>query len=92
MMSAILALTVIVTSFWKISAHGIGMGALTVFLIVLNSITPTDELFALVILSIISCGLVISSRYFLNAHTQSQLYVGYLAGVICGGVGSFLIL
>ena len=36
-----------------------------------------------IVLALIAAGLVGSSRLVLKAHTQAQLYVGFLLGLVC---------
>lgn len=67
---------------WKISAHMIGIGGLfgallTISLILEAYITPY------IVLTLLVAGLVGTSRLFLNAHTQGQLYAGFFLGLIC---------
>jgi hypothetical protein len=67
---------------WKISAHMIGIGGLfgallTISLILEAYITPY------IVLTLLVTGLVGTSRLFLNAHTQGQLYAGFFLGLIC---------
>ena len=67
---------------WKISAHMIGIGGLTGALICISTMLDiyiTPYLF----IALIIAGLIGSSRLILKAHTQSQVYVGYIVGIIC---------
>ena len=67
---------------WKISAHMIGIGGLVGALICISMmleiyITPY------IIFALIVAGLVGSSRLILKAHTQLQIYVGFVVGITC---------
>ncbi len=67
---------------WKISAHMIGVGGLVGALICISFlleiyVTPY------IILSLLAAGLIGSSRLILNAHSQAQVYAGFLLGLIC---------
>ncbi len=67
---------------WKISAHMIGVGGLAGALICI-SIMLEIYVTPYIILALLIAGLVGSARLILKAHTQLQLYVGFLVGVIC---------
>jgi len=67
---------------WKVSAHMIGIGGIVGALLCVSVlleiyITPFFILFLLI------AGLVGSARLVLKAHTPSQVYVGFVIGVIC---------
>ena len=79
--------------FSKISAHGVGMGGLlgmvlitvfrtkqTTFMIQLGGAMEIS-LNTLLILTIIFCGIVGTSRLLLNAHEPKDLYGGFLVGI-----------
>ena len=79
--------------FSKISAHGVGMGGLlgmvlitvfrtkqTTFMIHLGS-SWEISLNSLLIVTIILCGIVGTSRLLLNAHKPKDLYGGFLVGI-----------
>ncbi|MBL4593817.1 MAG: hypothetical protein JKX68_08390 [Flavobacteriales bacterium] len=67
---------------WKISAHMIGIGGLIGALICV-SILLEIYITPYIIFAILIAGLIGSSRLVLKAHTQLQIYVGFIVGVIC---------
>lgn len=67
---------------WKISAHMIGVGGLVGALIAI-SFSMEVYVTQYIILALIAAGLVGSSRLILKAHTQAQLYAGFLLGLAC---------
>lgn len=67
---------------WKISAHMIGIGGLIGALIAI-SLKMEVYVTQYIVIALIAAGLIGSSRLILKAHTQSQLYVGFLVGLIC---------
>lgn len=67
---------------WKISAHMIGMGGLSGALIAVSFVLNVN-IISYVALAILISGIVASSRLILNAHTQKQLIVGFIVGLIC---------
>lgn len=70
-----------ITRFTKISLHGVGMGALSGFVFMYFSEMQYFSLWALIATFILG-GIVLSARIFLNAHTLSQVAVGYGLGFI----------
>lgn len=77
---AIMVLTAI-TQLWKISAHAIGIGGLTGFVLRMNLVYKDELFLQLLAVLVLFSGLVISARIILNAHTPGQTYAGYLLGV-----------
>jgi hypothetical protein len=65
----------------KASLHLIGMAALTVFAIGISLHFQIRMLFLIIILLFLS-GIVASSRLFMKAHTNNELFVGSLIGII----------
>jgi membrane-associated phospholipid phosphatase len=88
---AVVSLTVI-TFFWKMSAHMIGLGGLLGVVLVLGSKFPTFEVVYPLLGAIILCGLVASSRLLLQAHKPLEVYAGLLAGFMICWLGFNLIL
>ena len=74
-------LTLSITLKWKISLHMVGIGGLTGlvgFLILSMRINLEFYLF----MTVIAAGLAGTSRLILEAHKPSQLYAGFLLGLI----------
>ena len=67
---------------WKISAHMIGIGGLVGALICI-SIMLDIYITPFIIFALLVAGLVGSSRLKLKAHTQLQVYAGFLVGIAC---------
>lgn len=75
-------LTGIITLFWKISSHMVGMGGLLGFqVLIARQVVPASFFFPIVI-SILLCGAVASARYFLKAHDGLQLLAGFFLGMV----------
>ena len=66
---------------WKISAHMIGLGGLT-GLVAMASLKLDINLYYSLIGIIIATGLTGTSRLYLEAHTPSQVYTGYVTGLL----------
>jgi membrane-associated phospholipid phosphatase len=72
-------LILIISYFWKISAHMVGWGGLTGLIISL-SLKYNLDLLILLITGIICSGFIGYARLRLDAHSPSQVYCGYLLG------------
>ncbi|HJZ38978.1 MAG TPA: hypothetical protein VJ203_01290 [Bacteroidales bacterium] len=77
--SVLLVLTI--SYFWKISAHLVGWGGLTGLIASLSLRFHTDLMIFLIIALILS-GITAFARLRLNAHNQSQVYSGFLLGIL----------
>lgn len=65
----------------KASLHLIGTTALTVFVIGISLHFQIRMLFLIVVLLLLN-GVVASSRLIMNAHTNNELFIGSLVGII----------
>jgi membrane-associated phospholipid phosphatase len=83
-------LTLVISLFWKISMHTIGIGGLTALIVVILVYYRIDLVLYLIIAILLS-GIIASSRLGLEAHTPLQVYVGYLLGFVVT-YGSFFLL
>jgi len=78
--------------FFKISLHTIGIGgALGYFLAIQQHHRETDFLYPFLIIVILA-GLGIWSRFALKAHTQSEIYIGLILGILSGCIPIVLLL
>jgi len=83
--SAILAICVTVINFWhKISIHSAGAGAIVAIVFVLSLKMHAPLPWALAA-SIISAGLVLTSRLWLNSHNPGEVWSGFFLGFILSG-------
>jgi len=71
--------TLLISLFWKISAHTIGIGGLTAFILILMIFYRIDLMLYLMFAVLLS-GIISSSRLGLDAHTPLQVYLGYIVG------------
>jgi hypothetical protein len=85
--SAAVLATAFISLVWKISAHAISLGASLMIFILMHTIMPNEDLFYAILATLFISGITLSSRLNLNAHNPSQIYVGYLVGIILGGIG-----
>ncbi|RDC62061.1 hypothetical protein AHMF7616_00652 [Adhaeribacter pallidiroseus] len=81
-------LTFIISRFWKISAHSIGMGGALGFMLLLHTWQPEQRSLHLVSGTILMSGAVLSARLALDAHTPLQVYTGFFLGLtLSTGIG-----
>jgi membrane-associated phospholipid phosphatase len=78
---AVLLLTII-TLFWKISAHAIGMGGSLGLLLAISGKFPYTQLLYPIVILVILSGLVMTSRLYLNSHKPAQVWAGFFLGLI----------
>jgi hypothetical protein len=81
-----------VSFFWKISAHGIGLGGALGVLLLVNKLMPDAGLIAPIVLLILVSGAVLSARLELHAHTPAQAYTGFATGLILVLMAGFIAL
>lgn len=81
--AAFLAIAVTVINFWwKISIHSTGAGALTALVVIL-SIKMHTPLTWFLIAVILTAGLIMSARLWLNSNTPGEVWTGFLLGFLC---------
>jgi len=71
----------VITVFWKISIHMIGIGGNTGLLVFISHYFYAD-VFILVLISFLLAGITGTARMVLNAHSISQLFTGYILGIM----------
>lgn len=85
------SLALILNSFFKISMHALGMGALAGLLIlIVFSGFPSGTFLPLMIVLLLS-GIVCSSRLVLSDHTLFDINSGFVIGVLCQVVAGYFI-
>ncbi len=75
-------LTYIISLFWKISAHGMGMGGALGLLLVLNWLAPEAGMIIPISAAVLLSGAVLTARLALHAHTPAQVYAGLGSGLL----------
>lgn len=87
--------------FEKVSLHTIGVGGLLGFVIITRFIQPNDTfqclgmsctIDQLLLASVLLCGIVGTSRLALAAHTNAEVYKGYIIGLSAQFIALFFIL
>ncbi|MBN2166556.1 MAG: phosphatase PAP2 family protein [Marinilabiliaceae bacterium] len=80
-----LYLSLIITLWWKISLHMIGIGGITGAIVAL-SISMGLGISVVIITLIVISGIVGASRLYLNAHTPLQVFAGFFLGFFLVGI------
>lgn len=80
-----------ITFFYKISVHSIGITGILGILLPLNNMAENNVLFIPVVVTFVVTGLVMSSRLQLNAHTTREVWLGALTGFVIGLVGMIVL-
>ena len=75
----LIIMALIISIYWKISMHMIGVGGMLGALIGVAMETYVDLAFYVILVALV-CGLVGFARLKLKAHTPAQVYAGFLAG------------
>ncbi len=78
----------LINLWWKISLHSVGAGALAAVVLVL-SVKMYTPLTWYLISVILAAGCVLSSRLRLNSHNPSQVWIGFLTGLL--GLSLFIL-
>jgi len=66
----------------KTSLHLLSMGSALGFFLIFQQI-HTVNILPLIIVIVILCGFLATSRLYLKAHTPKEVYLGFFIGVIC---------
>ncbi len=71
----------IITFFWKISVHSLSMGGFVGLIFIITAMVPDSPFQYLLFAVILVSGLILSARLKLQAHTPTQVYVGFIVGL-----------
>ena len=77
----------IVTLFMKASIHSLSISGITVMLITLNTMVENGSLFYPMVVAIFLCGLIMTSRLYLQVHTPKEIAVGAGVGILVSLIG-----
>ena len=77
----LIIIALLITFYWKISVHMIGIGGMLGALIGISFRINVDFVI-LIALTVLCSGIVAFARLKLNAHKPLQIYTGFLSGVI----------
>ncbi len=79
--SFLLIIIVIINIWWKISTHMVGIGGVTGLAIGIAIKMGIDLMFPIIIITFIA-GIIGFARLKLNSHKPSEIYAGFIVGVI----------
>jgi hypothetical protein len=86
------SVALIANIYFKISMHAIGAGGLLgLFLVILHTNT-TSTITLPFVLAILITGIVCTSRMIVSNHTQKDIYLGLIFGIVCQVIGAAIIL
>ncbi|EAY29009.1 phosphatase PAP2 family protein [Microscilla marina] len=77
-----LLLLTLITFFWKISAHSVGMSGILGILLGFNYRLGESALFYPILIATILVGLVMTARLYLDAHSPAQVAAGFFMGFV----------
>lgn len=80
LVATMVLLTAIINFFWKISVHGVSVGGMVGIFLAVTYLNSSSVIIYMLFGSIIIAGLVLSARLKLQAHTQMQVYMGFMTG------------
>ncbi|MEO6329008.1 MAG: hypothetical protein ABIO55_08755 [Ginsengibacter sp.] len=86
------SIALLANTYFKISMHAIGVGGLIGILLVIlgtNTSSPVTIPFAIAVLL---AGIVCTSRMIASNHTQKEVYLGLLWGIICQIISAAIVL
>ncbi|MCZ6900086.1 MAG: PA-phosphatase [Bacteroidetes bacterium] len=81
-LAALVLISTMITLFWKISIHSIGMCGVLGFLLALNLKVPASQLVWTVLIWVLCSGFTMSSRLYLNVHKPMEIYLGAILGFL----------
>jgi membrane-associated phospholipid phosphatase len=87
----LVVLAAIITIFYKISIHSMGVTGLLGILLPLNKAAENNLLLVPTIITIVIAGVVMSSRLQLNSHTPREVMVGSVVGFSTGFFGMIIL-
>jgi len=79
--TVLILLTGVITIFWKISLHGVGIGGVIGFLMGLNQQTQLAYFGILLSGLFLIAAIILSARLRLNVHSPQQVYIGFVLGI-----------
>lgn len=87
-----IALVTLISIFWKISAHSVGICGVAGFLFGFYQKYADPELFYPILAVILAAGLLMSARLYLNSHNPAQVFAGALLGLITSFTAVYLLI
>jgi len=86
------SVALIANIYFKISMHAIGVGGLLGLMLVIFITNTSSSITMPLVITILITGIVCTSRLIVSNHTQKDIYLGLLYGILCQAVGAWFIL
>lgn len=80
--NALVVSAFISTLFIKASIHALSISAFTVLVILLNNVVENGALFYPMLASLLLCGVIMTSRLYLQVHTPKEVVIGSTIGIV----------
>lgn len=75
-------LVAIITYFWKISAHAVGICGALGYTLVVSYFYPYEMMLYPIAATTLLAGILMSARLYLNVHNSTQVFMGALLGLV----------
>jgi membrane-associated phospholipid phosphatase len=72
--------------------HAIGVGGLLGLMLIVLNINTSSSITLPMSLALLIAGIVCTSRMIVSNHTQKDIYIGLIIGIICQFISAALIL
>ena len=86
------SVALIANIYFKISMHAIGVGGLLGLMLVIFITNTSSSITMPLVITILITGIVCTSRLIVSNHTQKDIYLGLLYGILCQAVGAWFLL
>jgi hypothetical protein len=86
------SVALIANIYFKISMHAMGVGGLLGLMLVVFFTNTSSPVTLPLVITLLVTGLVCTSRLIVSNHTQKDIYLGLLYGILCQAVGAGFIL
>jgi hypothetical protein len=86
------SVALIANIYFKISMHAIGVGGLLGLMLVILFTNTSSPVTLPLVITLLITGIVCTSRLIVSNHTQKDVYLGVLYGILCQVVGAWFVL
>ncbi len=86
------SVALIANIYFKISMHAIGVGGLLGLMLVILFTNTSSPVTLPFVIALLITGIVCTSRLIVSNHTQKDVYLGVLYGILCQVVGAWFVL
>ena len=86
------SVAILANTYFKISMHAIGAGGLVGLLLIISFTNTSSPVTLALSFSLLIAGITCTSRLIVSNHTQTDIYAGFIIGLICQIAGASFIL